>query len=107
MREPDTVKDPTRGCLGQTSVIPPDQFGHQRVLERGEFRQKMMQLKDKSDMAVPKSSQFRRTPLEDILGFKDHITPGRRIQAAKQMKQSALSSARWTNNRYEFSSFHQ
>ena len=105
VRQPYSVKNPARRAFGFLTVIAPDQLRHHRVLERREFRQKMMELKDKPDMTVSKSSQFRSAPFENILSLKEHIPPSWRIQTAKQVEQSALSCTRRANDRNEFAAF--
>ena len=71
-------------CIG--TFAAPDEPRHHGVFQGREFRQKMMELKDKPDVTVAKSSQLRSAPLENILLFKEHLAARRRIQTAKQMK---------------------
>src|SRR5207237_1537633 len=94
----DAVQNLTRLQLRVGTSVTPDEFGHHRILERREFRQKMMELKDKTDVTISESSQFSSVPLENILVFKEHITSRRPVQTAEQMKQSALSSTRRAND---------
>jgi hypothetical protein len=93
----NTVQNLTRVSLTVGSLVAADELRHHRILERCKFRQKMMELKDKPDVPVSKMRAFCGVPIEDILVFKEHITPRRRVQTAEQMKQGALSSTRRAN----------
>ena len=65
---------------------------HHGVLQRREFGQKMMKLKDKPDVTVSEFSQFLRAPFKDVPVIKEHVPSCRSIQTAQQMKKRALSS---------------
>jgi hypothetical protein len=97
MPQTDAVQNLTRDCVCVGFSVTADELRHHRILQGREFRQKMMELKDKPDVTVSKSRQFRSVPFENILIFKEHIASGRPVQTAKQVKQGALSSTRRTN----------
>ena len=67
-------------------LVAPDQLRHHCIFNSRKFRQKVMELKDKPDVLVPKSGQFLWTPVKDILVFKEHIPSRRRVQAAEQVE---------------------
>ena len=59
----------------------------------------MMKLKDKTNMPVSELGKLGGVPVENILSLEKHFAARRRIQAAEEMKQRALSCARRTDNR--------
>src|SRR5262249_25348248 len=79
MPDSDALQNLARRSFRCGSAVATDQLGHHSVLERGKFRQKMMELKDKSDVTVPESCKRVSTPLENILAFKEDFTPSRRV----------------------------
>ena len=99
MTQTHTVQNLTRFDFCAIAVVTPYELRHHRILKSGKFRQKMMKLKDKTDMTVPELSQLYSLPLEDILIVKQHLTSRRPVQASEKVKQSAFSSTRRTNYR--------
>src|SRR5438034_4001942 len=80
------IKNLTCRCFGDTAVVTPNEFGHHRILERSEFRQKMMKLKDETHMTISELSQLWSLPLENTLILEQHVTSGRPVQPAKKVK---------------------
>src|SRR5215470_5911177 len=74
MPDPDSLQDLARRSFSLGSSVGTDQLRHHGVLQRSKFRQKMMELKDKPDMAIAKSRKRVSIPLENILIFKEHFT---------------------------------
>ena len=64
-------------------IAAADQSRHHRVFQRREFRQKMMELKDKADVSIAEFRKLRGTPFNNIPIFKEHFTARRRIQSAE------------------------
>src|SRR5215467_9452913 len=96
MPKADSFQDLTGSSSRLGPIVAPDESRHHGIFEGRKFRQKMMELKDKSDMTVAEPSQLGRCPFEDIFAVEEHLTTSRRIQSAQQMKQSAFSCTRWT-----------
>jgi uncharacterized protein YutD len=67
-------------------AVTADQLRHHGVFKSREFRQKMVKLKDKTNVVVPEASQFGCSPFEDVFVLKEHIAPCWPVQPAEQMK---------------------
>src|SRR5215510_14217293 len=92
MREADAFQNLAGGGFRLRPIVASEELRHHRILKRRKFRQKMMELKDKSDVTVPESGQLRSGPFEDIFAVKEHFPAGWRIQSPQKMEQCAFSS---------------
>ena len=65
----------------------PDQERHRHVLDRGEFRQQMMELIDETQLPVAQLAASRLIERLDIAPADDDLAAGGGIQPAQQMQQ--------------------
>jgi hypothetical protein len=103
MTETDPFQNLAGGSFGLQAIVAPDEPRHHRILKRREFGQKMVELKDESDVTIPESGQLGSRPFEDILAVEQHLTSRGRIQGTEKMEQCALSRTRRTYDRDEVS----
>jgi hypothetical protein len=82
----------SRETLERIPIRSPNEHRHHSVLKGGEFRQKVMKLKDKSDMTVTEFSEFAGAPIQNVPGLKEHFASRRLVQPAQNVHQSAFSS---------------
>src|SRR5262249_10701026 len=103
MTETDPFQNLAGGSFGLQAIVAPDELRHHRILKRREFGQKMVELKDESDVTVPESGQLGSSTFEDIFAVEEHLTTRGRIQGTEKMQQCALSGTRRTYDRDEVS----
>ena len=76
--------------LGLAPLHPAYQGRHHGVLQRGKFRQEVMELEHEADGTVPEQGQGRIVPAEDILPVEEHLPGSRPVQGPQDMEQGAL-----------------
>src|SRR5579862_1721727 len=76
------------------------------VLFRGEHRQKMVQLKDKADMARAPTRQRAFAHAMKILAIDQHLTEGWPVDSAQYVQKCVLARPRWPHQREEIPTLH-
>src|SRR5215475_11131882 len=98
MAQADSLQNLSGSILRLGPIVAPDEPRHHRVLKRRKFRQKMMELKDKTYVTVSELGQLGSCPFENIFAVKQHFTARGRIQSSQKMEQCAFTSARGTHD---------
>jgi hypothetical protein len=70
-----------------------DEARHHRIFDGIELGQEMMELKDETDLPIPKMSKFFFTHLEDVFPLVENLPGGRSIQSPQNMEKGGLSYA--------------
>ena len=71
---------------------------HQDVFENRALRQKMVQLKNETDLFVSDSRQLLLAQSGKILTVEQHFSAGRIIQGAHDIQKRAFAAAGWAEN---------
>src|SRR2546426_8487524 len=91
---------------GPTRRHPPDREGHHHVLQRGEFPQEMVELKDKPQLAVPQLGELVGIQVGVARAVEPDVPARRAVECAQQVQQRALAGSRSAHDRYELSAVH-
>ena len=83
---------------------PPDHEGHRDVLQRGEFRQQMMELVDEAQRAVAHGAALLFGERGEIDSLHAHFARGRRVEAAEKVEQRALAGPGSADDRHALAS---
>ena len=73
--------------------LPSDQKGHHRILQGIKLLQQIVELEDKPDFFVSKSTQAAVIKLVDPLATGCHLTRCRSVQPTQNVEQCALSNS--------------
>jgi len=91
--EPDLGENRRRLPFRCRLVHAPDQQRHRDVLQRGEFRQQVVELIDEAERFVAQAAPFAFRHSGEIIAEQMHAAGSGRVEPAKQMQQCALARA--------------
>src|SRR6516225_12025418 len=74
-----------------------------RVFERGEARNQIVELKDKTNVFPSKSRKFLAARCRQVVIAIMHLSAGRHIKSAEDIQQCGLAASRRTEEDDEFS----
>ena len=89
--QPDTLQHRARRLLRLVARHAPNQQGHGNVVERGKFRQQMMELVDESERGIAQVAARLFIQAGEIAALQTDRAGGRRIQPAEQVQQGRFA----------------
>ena len=99
IREPDIAQGPLRRFALQ---LPPDHRGQHGVLQRRQFRQQEVALKNEADALVANARLHALATVVKVRAFKFHGARFRRLQTREGVKQGRLARARGATEKGRF-----
>jgi len=93
MGQANPVKQVSGAMTYSLFRLATDPAGHHDIFQGGKFRQKMVKLKDKTDVMVTMAGQLLFRQAEQGLACKEKLALVRRIQGAEDLQQGGFSGS--------------
>jgi hypothetical protein len=96
-----------RACRAIPAATAGDQAGHHHVLQRGEFRQQVVELEHEADVLVTEGAQRAASQAHYVRAGNGQCTGVRPLQGAEDLQQRGLAGPAGAHNAHHFALGHR